>query len=299
MAEVTLKSVTIENGETIAYRERTGGEEVLLLVHGNMTSSKHWDLLIDTLDEKYKIYAIDLRGFGGSSYHQAINSIKDFSDDLKQLVDVIGLERFSLMGWSTGGAVSMQFTIDHHEQVNRLILLASASTRGYPFVQVNPAGEVVRCKSKEEIEQDTTKSLPVLKAYETRNKEFLRALWNAVIYTTKQPPEDLYDQYTEDMLTQRNLTDVYHALNTFNISDVHNGLSAGTGRVKEIGVPTLVLWGENDLVVTEQMTKEISEDLGKVAKVVYLQGCGHSPLVDNLKLLKHEVECFLEGYRLI
>ncbi|RXJ00299.1 alpha/beta hydrolase [Anaerobacillus alkaliphilus] len=293
MAEVQMKSVTIANGETLAYREREGGEEVLLLVHGNMTSSKHWDLLIDSLDAKYKIYAVDMRGFGESTYHQPVDSIQDFTDDIKMFVEKLGLGSVTLIGWSTGGAVAMQFTIDQPEQVKNLILLASASTRGYPFVNVQKTGEVVRIQTKAEIEQDPVKSLPVVNAYETRNKAFLKALWNAVIYTKNQPAEDLYDEYLEDMLTQRNITDVYHALNTFNISDVHNGLLEGTGRAKEIQVPTLVLWGENDLVVTVQMTKEIMEDLGDTAKAVYLQGCGHSPLIDNLELLKREIENFL------
>lgn len=293
MAKVTLQSILLENGETISYRERTGGEEKLLLIHGNMTSSKHWDLLINALDEKFKVYAVDMRGFGGSSYHQRINSIQDFTDDIKLFVDRIGLDTFSVMGWSTGGAVSMQLAIDYPDRINNLILLASASTRGYPFMQVNQFGEVTRLKTREEIEQDPVKSLPVVNAYETGNKSFLKALWNAVIYTKKQPSEYLYNQYLEDMLTQRNLTDVYHALNTFNISDVHNGLTEGNGKVKEITVPTLVLWGENDLVVTEKMTKEIIEDFGEQAKIVYLKGCGHSPLIDNLELLKKEVENFL------
>lgn len=295
MAKVSLQSILLENGETISYRERAGGEDKLLLIHGNMTSSKHWDLLIDALDERYKLYAIDMRGFGGSSYHQPIDSIQDLTDDVKQFVDILGLETFSLIGWSTGGAVSMQLAIDYQDRITNLILLASASTRGYPFLNVNAAGETFRLKSKAEIEQDPVKSLPVLKAYETRNKEFLKALWNTVIYTTKQPLENLYDQYIEDMLTQRNLTDIYHALNTFNISDVHNGLVEGTGKAKEIKVPTLVLWGENDLVITEQMTREIIEDFKGLPKLVYLKGCGHSPIIDNLSLLKIEIENFLEA----
>ncbi|WNF38653.1 alpha/beta hydrolase [Bacillaceae bacterium IKA-2] len=294
MSKVSLQSILLENGETIFYRERTGGEEKLLLIHGNMTSSKHWDLFIDALDERYKLYAVDMRGFGESTYHQPINSIQDLTDDVKQFVDILGLEKFSLIGWSAGGAVSMQLAIDYQDRVTKLILLASASTRGYPFFQVNKAGDTIRLKTKSEIEQDTVKSLPIVNAYETRNKDFLKALWNAIIYTTKQPSEILYDQYIEDMLTQRNLTDIYHALNTFNISIVHNGLVEGTGKVKEIKMPTLVLWGENDLVVTEQMTREIVEDLSGPTKVVYLKECGHSPLIDNLELLKVEIENFLE-----
>ena len=49
---------------------------------------------MDAIDPKYKMYAPDLRGFGESSYHNRVTSIKDFSDDLKGFVDALGLERF-------------------------------------------------------------------------------------------------------------------------------------------------------------------------------------------------------------
>ncbi|GAA3325912.1 hypothetical protein GCM10020331_059700 [Ectobacillus funiculus] len=75
-----------------------------------MTSSKHWDLLIEELDSKYKLYAVDMRGFGISSYHTPIERIKDFSDDIKLFVDEMGLKKiFGIIGWSTGGAVAMEF----------------------------------------------------------------------------------------------------------------------------------------------------------------------------------------------
>lgn len=43
----TLQQQALANGETITYRQRPGGNELIVLVHGNMTSSKHWDLFID------------------------------------------------------------------------------------------------------------------------------------------------------------------------------------------------------------------------------------------------------------
>jgi pimeloyl-ACP methyl ester carboxylesterase len=102
---MALQRVTLGNNETIAYRERSGGKQTIILVHGNMTSSKHWDVLMDALDSKYTVYALDLRGFGESSYTKRITHIKDFSDDLKGFVDALGLRDFHLIGWSTGGAV--------------------------------------------------------------------------------------------------------------------------------------------------------------------------------------------------
>lgn len=44
LADISLHYVELGNGETMAYREREGGTRPLVLVHGNMTSSVHWDV---------------------------------------------------------------------------------------------------------------------------------------------------------------------------------------------------------------------------------------------------------------
>jgi pimeloyl-ACP methyl ester carboxylesterase len=294
MANVTIKEVQLPNGETIAYREREGGEKKVLLIHGNMTSSKHWDLVLDNMSEEYKLYALDLRGFGLSSYNKLITSIKDFSDDVKLFVDEIGLKDFAIVGWSTGGAVAMQFAADYQGYCNKLILLASESTRGYPFDgKLNENDTPRRFLAYEDIKRDLIRTIPVQAAYDTNNVELLKLIWNAVIYTRNQPAPELYDEYVQDMRTQRNLAEVHHSNNTFNISHHHNGLVEGNGLVDKINVPVLVLRGERDFVVTAEMTRELVEDLGAKAKFVELKDCGHSPLVDDLPQLLQEVTKFL------
>lgn len=119
-----LHKVMLANGETITYRKREGGEEQIVLVHGNMTSSKHWDLLMEAMDARFTIYALDMRGFGGSTYLNRITSIKDFSDDLKLWLDELGLKGFTLVGWSTGGNVAMQFCADYPSYCHKLVLFA-------------------------------------------------------------------------------------------------------------------------------------------------------------------------------
>lgn len=295
MVNILMKEVLLSNGETLAYRERDGGEIKVLLIHGNMTSSKHWDLVLDHMDPKYKLYAVDLRGFGGSTYNKLIMSIKDFSDDVKLFVDEIGLKDFAIVGWSTGGAVSMQFVADYPGYCNKLILVESESTRGYPFDGMLHANdEPRRFTTHEEIKQDIGKTLPVQTAYDTNNTELLKLIWNSVIYTHNQPSPEHYDEYVQDMRTQRNLAEVHHANNTFNISHYHNGLVDGTGQVDDITIPVLVLQGDRDLVVTAEMAKEIVEDLGEKAKFVELKNCGHSPLVDDLAQLLTAMTQFLE-----
>jgi len=295
MVHVSMKEVLLPNGETLVYREREGGEVKVLLIHGNMTSSKHWDLVLDNMDMKYKLYAVDLRGFGGSSYNNLVMSIKDFSDDVKLFVDEIGLIDFAMVGWSTGGAVAMQFAADYPRYCNKLILLASESTRGYPFDgKIYETDQPRRFAYHEEIKKDLIRTIPVQTAYDTNDTALLKLIWNAVIYTHNQPAQEHYDEYVQDMRTQRNLAEVHHANNTFNISRHHNGLVAGNGKVDFIDVPVLVLQGDRDMVILKEMTKELVEDLGEKAAFIELKDCGHSPLVDDLPQLLNAMTQFLE-----
>jgi len=291
-----LNKIELPNGETIAYRERLGDGQLVILVHGNMTSSKHWDLLIESLDNQFHIIALDLRGFGGSSYNQRITHIRDFAEDVKLFVDALGLKNFDLVGWSTGGMVCMQYCALYPEDCNKLVLLASGSTRGYPFYGMTADGQIDlmnRYTTLVEIEQDPYKTQAMQSLYDTKNREGLRTVWNSLIYTQHQPTEERYEAYIDDMLTQRNLADVYHSLNIFNMSDIDNVVSKGTGEINRITQPVLIIYGDKDYVVVEQMTNEIIEDFGDKAKVVKIENCGHSPLVDNLCQLTNEIELFL------
>lgn len=297
MSNIHLNSMELPNGEKIGYRERDGGKELLILVHGNMTSSKHWDIFMENISDRYKIYAIDLRGFGISSYNQPVESLHDFAEDLKLFCDKLNLKEFNLMGWSTGGGVIMDFAADNPEYVKKLILMESVGTKGYPIYKKDENGKPIPgelLSTKEEIAKDPVQVLPILNAYKNKDKATMKMVWNNLIYTNNKPEPKKYDQYLEDMFTQRNLVDVDYALAHFNISNEANGLEKGNKKAEKIKAPTLVLFGENDRVVTEQMAKDINNDIGKNAELVYLKGCGHSPLIDDLDQLLNTVIKFLE-----
>ncbi|EPY14334.1 alpha/beta fold hydrolase [Paenibacillus alvei] len=293
--KIHLKSVELPNGETLGYRERDGGAEVVVLIHGNMNSSCHWDVVLEQMDARYKLYAVDLRGFGISTYHTPIESLSDFTADVKQWVDLLGLTRFTLIGWSTGGGVAMEYTAAYPDEVTRLVLLASVSTRGYPFYEDGSNGlpDVTRRITTIEGIRSLARNTLIESANIRRDRRFMKQLYEAVIYDRNQPEEARYETYIDDILTQRNLMDVYHALNTFNVSVFDHEASPGSGAVKRIKAPVLVLRGMQDLVITEAMTRETLADLGDIAEFVPLTGCGHSPLVDDLSQLLHVIESFL------
>jgi pimeloyl-ACP methyl ester carboxylesterase len=282
---INLKSVNLDNGETIGYRETGEGSQNILLIHGNLTSSKHWDLLMENLPNDYKIYAVDLRGFGTSSYYQPIESLKDFAEDIKQLIEILNLDHLTVVGWSTGGGVGMELAVNYPQLVKKLVLLASVGIKGYPLPKLNLQGIPINGKflvTREELLNDYARVLPIAKAQKNRNKAFLKNLWDYLIYQQKKPDSQRYEEYLEDMLTQRNYVDVIYALSRFNISDYHNGIVAGTGEVHQITAPTLVIHGDKDAVIPVDQAREIVEVMGDNAKIQILENTGHSPLIDSL-----------------
>lgn len=281
------KQVELPNGETISYQEREDGEEVVVLVHGNMTSSVHWDIVLERLSKEYKVYAPDLRGFGKSTYLEKVTSIEQFADDLEMFLDRVGVDSCMLVGWSLGGAVAQQFSVKYPDRCKALYFIASASTRGYPFFKTGEDGmpDVShRLNDLEDVEKDA-KTLMVNGAYEMQNHDLLRQIWDAAIYVHRKPDEERYAKYLEDMTTQRNLAETYHALNHHHVD------------VSKVEVPVLISWGEDDLVVTERMTEELREDFGDKARYEEFNQCGHSPLIDVPDQLVESMERFFANVK--
>lgn len=297
MKKILLDSVKLSNGETIGYRKVGDGEKILVLVHGNMSTSKHWDTVMESMPKEYTTYAMDLRGFGISTYNHPANSLRDFAEDVKLFVDAMNLDKFNLAGWSTGGGIAMYFAIDYPEYVEKLILVESVGIKGYPMFKKDEKGQPIMGElitSKEEIAQDPVQVLPILNAYKEKNKDFLRMVWDSTIYIFRKPEEARYEKYLDEVLTQRNLVDIDYSLVHFNISHEHNGVVEGTGEVDKIKAPTLVIQGKEDIVVPMEMGVGIAEGIGENAKLELLESGGHAPMEDDLDRFMNLILSFME-----
>lgn len=292
---VHLDSVVVD-GEAIAYRYREGGTVPVVLVHGNMSSSVHFDVLFEALDDRYAAYAPDLRGFGDSTYEEPIDSVADLVADVAGWVDAAGVGTpFHLVGWSAGGAVATLYAAEHPEQVRRLGLIAPMSTKGYPIYRKDDQGQPTDelLTEREAIAADPVQVAPVRQAQAADDTETMRAVWNETIYVNDRPDPERYERYLAATVAQRNLVDFDYALTRFNVSHEHNGVVDGTGQVDDITAPALVLHGDDDLVVTREMVEQVVSDLD--AELVTLPDCGHSPLEDSRDTLVTELEAHFEG----
>lgn len=105
----------------------------LLLVHGNVSSGVFFRGLMDSLPADVHAIAPDLRGYGQSeaSGIDATRGLRDWSDDVLGLLDALGWPSAHLLGWSLGGGVVMQATIDAPQRVQSLTLVATISPYGF------------------------------------------------------------------------------------------------------------------------------------------------------------------------
>lgn len=93
----------------------TPPERTVVLIHGNVSSALFWQEVMEDLPGDLRVIAIDLRGFGGTEHSpiDATRGVRDFSDDVRGTLDVLGIPTAHFVGWSMGGGVVMQYALDH------------------------------------------------------------------------------------------------------------------------------------------------------------------------------------------
>jgi pimeloyl-ACP methyl ester carboxylesterase len=112
-----------------------GPGEVVLFVHGNVSSSLFWQQSLLDLGAvgRHRGLAVDLRGYGGTQPLpiDATRGVRDWADDIAALVDALDLTRVHLVGWSMGAGVVLQYLLDAPERAASVALVAPVSPYGY------------------------------------------------------------------------------------------------------------------------------------------------------------------------
>src|SRR6201997_2687364 len=112
------------HGHRVDYRVAGDGPP-LVLIHGMVNSSRHWEQVALRLADRYTVIAPDLIGHGDSATPRGDYSLGAHAAVIRDLLAAIGVDRATVVGHSLGGGVAMQFFYQFPQRVERLVLVSS------------------------------------------------------------------------------------------------------------------------------------------------------------------------------
>ncbi len=279
--------------ETIAYLDEGQGD-VVLMIHGNMSSSVHYEPLISRIKDRYRCVALDLRGFGDSSYNHRFDTMAELAEDVSAFMDALTIPSAYVVGWSNGGGVALKLCAMYPEKVKKFFDIEGAGLKGYPLFRKDASfqstGEPYA--SKEEMAADPMQVAPILRVFESGDAAMMASVWDATIYTVNKPTREQSDLWIAETLKQRNLVDLDWALATLNMSEEYTPYGPGDGTIKNITCPVALTMGEKDVIVPAYMVMDNYNALGSLATLLPYENCGHSPMVDCPDRLAEDVVSF-------
>ncbi len=122
------------NGTTLYY-EVAGAGHPFVLVHGHLLDRRSWDDQFAVFAQRYRVIRYDQRGFGDSGLIMKGASYSD-RQDLYELMKFLGIKSAYIMGVSGGGALAIDFTLEHPEMVDALIPVTAGVSGFWPSEEV-------------------------------------------------------------------------------------------------------------------------------------------------------------------
>ena len=110
------------DGARLRYSERGEGPETVVLVHGWKGSHRMWDPAMIRLAEEFRVIAFDNRGMGESDRPTGRYDFDLLADDLESVLEQLGASEVTLVGWSMGCSISLQYLARGGDRAARLVL---------------------------------------------------------------------------------------------------------------------------------------------------------------------------------
>jgi len=245
-------------GSWIRYHV-TGEGPPVLLVHGLLGSSRIWDGLVDRLSGRFKVYTLDLRGFGESDKPLTGYGVRHGTRVLQAFCARFGLREAALVGHDIGGEMVVKLAADHPEYARSVALVAT------------PANE-------EQIDLPTflwLATLPVIGPLFYVLGQYVgivRRLWMKPFVSDKR---DLPEESVEDAAQSTPAA----LRSTFNTVRREISRDRAVRQARHLEVPVLLIAGEEDQIVDPQATEDWSAAAPR-AEVAILEGCGHLPMAE-------------------
>lgn len=268
--------ITVD-GMDVHYREEGVSEAdvPIILIHGTGSSLHTFNDWVSRLKVNYSVIRMDIPGHGLTGpFPNRDYSIEAYVKFLKHFLDKKGIDKCIIGGNSLGGHIAWQFSATHPDRVIKLVLIDAA---GYPN------------ESKSTPLAFQIAKIPLIKNMFTfiTPKAVARKSVENVYADKSKVTTDLAMRYFELTLRPGNRQAFVDRL-----SEENN--PASYHLISNISQPTLILWGDQDLLIPIENAKLFQKDIPNNTLVI-LNNTGHVPMEENPSESLEAVISFLEA----
>ena len=108
----------------VSYEYGGNGKNVVFL-HCWAGSKEYWKLTIQALTPHFRVYALDLKGFGDSDKPDDGYTIEDFTNSVVEFFNAVKIDKAIIVGHSMGGKIAVDFTERYPDRVEKLVLVGT------------------------------------------------------------------------------------------------------------------------------------------------------------------------------
>lgn len=245
-------------GMDINYIAEGEGSPIIIL-HGWGCNVDTVRPIINILNDKYKVYALDLPGFGKSSQPEDVIGSFEYAEIVREFLKINGIEKAVFIGHSLGGKLSIILGSKYPELIEKIVLIDSA-------------GLIPKRGLKYYFKVYSFKSL----RWAYKNLFF----W----HNNQERLERFYKKFGSD-----DYRDSSGIMRKILVKVVNENLKP---LLKDIKAPTLIIWGDKDEDTPLYMGKTMEQEI-KDSGLVVFEGAGHYSYLDDYNKFVAVIKAFL------
>jgi pimeloyl-ACP methyl ester carboxylesterase len=277
---VPSQTFNFSDNVQINYQTVGNGESPIILLHGFGASILSWDDIKDKFPKKYKLYLIDLKGFGFSSKPDDDKySIADQADVINKFIEYFQMTDVTLIGHSYGGGVAILTYLNYLSEfetsrIKKLILIDSAGyEQDFPFFIGNLRIPIINKIILNVFSAEFRAKFTLKKLFFDNSKVTDEKILQYSTFFDMPGSHNSFIKSAEQILPEnyKHLTSTYNRIN----------------------IPTLIIWGENDSIISIKYAHKFKDDI-KNSELVIIDRCGHIPHEEKpdetIKIIKDFLE---------
>ncbi|MFT6245252.1 MAG: pimeloyl-ACP methyl ester carboxylesterase [Salibacteraceae bacterium] len=256
-----IKSIWInsEVGDTVEYWDNKNMDKpVLVLVHGFGASTKYqWAKQVKVLTENYRLILPNLYQFGNTKPGSEKYGVDDQVNLVHSLTEYLKLKKYSLMGVSYGGLISMELANEYQSEIDKLIIL-DAPIKYMDSNDINTVTAYFNATSIEEL-------------FVPEKPEGIKKLLYLATGKKSHVPKGAFKRFHEEVYL-KNLDEMRSL-----ITEMMRSLEEYQEREYELEMPILLIWGEGDKAIPADRGRKLKEHLGENARFRSIENSAHMP----------------------